>query len=95
MPAVRSLIEIGRFRSALEPFVKLYCHARKEISFVHSIPKMFAESAASRISWRPDSDGRHGLADRVDDLLGNALRVRGAGFRFFEAGVKLPDSCLL
>ena len=90
MPALWGLFTIRRFGSALEPFVELYCHRRKEVSFVYSVPQMLAESAASRISWRPDSDSRHELAHRANYLLGNALRLLGAGFCFFQAGVKFP-----
>lgn len=94
MPASRSLFQVRSFRPTLDPFVKLDRHGSKKVPFVHSIQQVFAVSTTLGISGRPDPDSRHGLADSVDDLLGNALGFYGARLGLFEAGVKLSQSFL-
>ena len=94
MPALWSFVKVRSFRCALEPFVEFYCHRRKEVPFVHSIPQVLAVGTASGISGRSDPDSRHGLADGVDYLFGNPLGFFGTRLSLLEAGVKPGQSLL-
>ena len=94
VPAFRRFFKLRSFRSALEPSVEFYRHRRKEESLFDSIEKMFAEGTTPGISWRPDLDSRHDLADGVNYLLGNALGFYRARPSLFEAGVKFAHGFL-
>jgi hypothetical protein len=94
VPAFWGFFQVWSFGPAPEPLVKFHCHRRKEVPLLDSIYEVFAEGSASGISWRPDPDSRHDLADGVDNPSGNALRLFGAGLGLFEAGVKISQSLL-
>src|SRR5579863_10759995 len=50
---------------------------------------MVTIGAAPGVSWRPDLNCRHSLADGVYNLLGNTLGLFRAGTSLFEPGVKI------
>jgi hypothetical protein len=89
VPAIRSFLQVGRFRIALQPLVQFYGHGREELSPVNSITQMAAIGAALCVARWPDLNGRHELSDCVHDFLGDALGLFRAGLGLFEAGVQL------
>ena len=95
VPALRSFFQVRSLRTSLQPRVEFHRHWRKKLTLVHSIAKMALERAAPRVPRRPDLDCRHGLADGVNDLPGNALRLFRARLGLFEAGVELLQALRL
>ncbi len=89
MPAFWSLFKRGSLRTGPQPSVQLCRYRREKLPLVHSISRMITIGAAPGVSWRPDLDCRHSLADGVYDLLGNTLGLFRAGASLFESGVEI------